>query len=46
MEKHNSFRFLILLVLTVFILSGCMLPAAHVTISPHVQLSAIKTVAV
>ena len=46
MEKHNSFHFLILLVLTVFILSSCMLPAAHVTISPHVQLSAIKTVAV
>lgn len=50
MEVSNGqlqfLSFLILSVLTVVILSGCILPAAHVTISPHVQLSSIKTVAV
>lgn len=41
-----KFYRLVYTLLGLAILGGCMLPAAHVIISPHAQLSEIKTVAV
>ncbi len=41
MKKPNFCRYLVLA-----ILGGCVMPASNVTISPHAELSTIKTVAV